>query len=273
LVIERDKTAVTQSAEKATQSGWKPQKRFASESESPALDLSRNMVPIYLQLITIFRRFIESGDWPLNEQIPTLAQLSERFGVAHATIRQAISQLEQEGLLARYRRKGTFVMARPKPQPFHFVATRWEDIPPSYASLQAAELKSVDDFSNLSLEDKEEDSGGPLLRLLFRHEDGPILVESARLEAALYVRLGEERLRTNSVLACLAGGEQKPISRLDQLIVVRSADATTARQLQVPLNAPLLVVRWKGYANERCICVVESVYRADRVKLIEHFDV
>src|SRR5262249_47699899 len=94
-------------------------------STAPLRDLSRDLVPIYLQLITIFRRFIASGQWPLNEQVPTLDELSAQFGVARATVRQAVGFLEQEGLVARYRRHGTFVVARPQRDSWYTIPTDW----------------------------------------------------------------------------------------------------------------------------------------------------
>ena len=85
---------------------WRPSDSRTSPTNSPMLDLGRNMVPIYVQLVTIFRRLIANGQWALNAQIPTLDNLSEEFGVARATIRQAIGLLENEGLLRRFRRRG-----------------------------------------------------------------------------------------------------------------------------------------------------------------------
>ena len=65
-------------------------------------------VPIYAQLVTLFRRRIESGEWPVHHQMPTLESLVEELGVARATIRHAIGFLEREGLVGRYRGRGTF---------------------------------------------------------------------------------------------------------------------------------------------------------------------
>ncbi len=48
-------------------------------SPSPDL-LSRSREPVYLQLATIFRRQIESGEWRQGERIPSLDALCRRFG-------------------------------------------------------------------------------------------------------------------------------------------------------------------------------------------------
>src|SRR3712207_6948832 len=73
------------------------------------LDLNRSAVPRHIQLTTLFRHRIEQGAWKTGQQIPTVDELAAECGVARATIRQAMDQLEVEGLIERFRAKGTFV--------------------------------------------------------------------------------------------------------------------------------------------------------------------
>src|SRR6478609_1695308 len=70
------------------------------------LDLSRSAVPRHIQLTTLFRHRIEQGAWKTGQQIPTVDELAAECGVARATIRQAMDQLEVEGLIERFRAKG-----------------------------------------------------------------------------------------------------------------------------------------------------------------------
>src|SRR3546814_1229236 len=69
-------------------------------------------IPRYLQLSTLFRRMIASGEWQVGSQIPTVEELAAEYGVARATVRQALGILNGEGLIERYRAKGTFVTYR-----------------------------------------------------------------------------------------------------------------------------------------------------------------
>jgi GntR family transcriptional regulator len=73
--------------------------------------LSRSREPVYLQLATIFRRQIESGAWRPGEQIPSLEALCRQYGVARMTMHNALSRLDEEGLVERSRGRGTFVKA------------------------------------------------------------------------------------------------------------------------------------------------------------------
>ena len=68
--------------------------------------LSRSAVARYIQLATLFRSRIMSGQWAAGGQIPTIEQLMAECGVARATIRQALGLLEDEGLDIALSRQG-----------------------------------------------------------------------------------------------------------------------------------------------------------------------
>src|SRR5690606_18493818 len=81
-----------------------------------SIDFGRSGVARYIQLASLFRRRIESGEWPVGEQIPTIDELASMCGVARATVRQALGVLEEEDLIERHRAKGTFVRRQPYEQ-------------------------------------------------------------------------------------------------------------------------------------------------------------
>jgi GntR family transcriptional regulator len=69
-------------------------------------------IPLYFQIERMIQSSIESGLVTVAEQLPNEPDLAERFGVSRSVIRQALSCLEQSGLLTRVRGQGTFVTAR-----------------------------------------------------------------------------------------------------------------------------------------------------------------
>ena len=71
--------------------------------------LQKNGLPLYYQVENYMRDKIVKGEWPGGTQIPTEVQLMELFGVSRATLRQAISDLCNDGFLNRVQGKGTFV--------------------------------------------------------------------------------------------------------------------------------------------------------------------
>jgi len=64
---------------------------------------------LYQQLLEIFKKKIESGEWAVGFQIPTEHQLCDLFNVSRATVRSAVIELVHLGYLKRYQGKGTFV--------------------------------------------------------------------------------------------------------------------------------------------------------------------
>jgi len=59
------------------------------------------------------RQEVQSGLWQLGERLPGEQDLARRFEVAHMTMRQAVANLVEEGLLTRIAGKGTFVVQQP----------------------------------------------------------------------------------------------------------------------------------------------------------------
>ena len=72
--------------------------------------LSRNTFePLYYQIREHIREKINSGEYPPNSMIPSEAELCEIYSVSRVTVRRAVLDLVQEGLLTRGKGKGTFV--------------------------------------------------------------------------------------------------------------------------------------------------------------------
>lgn len=77
-------------------------------------DIDKNVpIPLYFQLKEIILKGIKDGTYKVGNVIPTENELSEFFEISRTTVRQAITELVQEGWLYRVKSKGTFV-ARPK---------------------------------------------------------------------------------------------------------------------------------------------------------------
>ena len=66
-------------------------------------------IPLYAQLVGIIKRNISSGALPVGALLPSEAELCQAMDVSRNTVRQAIGELEEEGLVVRKRGRGTFV--------------------------------------------------------------------------------------------------------------------------------------------------------------------
>lgn len=71
--------------------------------------LEKHNGALYKQVKDCLEKEIRNRHWKQGEPIPTEPELMEKYQVSRTTIRQAVSLLEQEGLLERHQGRGTFV--------------------------------------------------------------------------------------------------------------------------------------------------------------------
>ena len=75
----------------------------------PAMPLPGGRAPLYSRLRQAIRDRVASGEWRPGDQIPTIRQLGELYGVSRMTVVQALDPLAHEGVLIRWQGKGIFV--------------------------------------------------------------------------------------------------------------------------------------------------------------------
>lgn len=66
-------------------------------------------LPYYIQLIDILRENVQSGQWAAGDQIPGEQELCELYDVSRTVVRQALRELELDGVITRRKGKGTFI--------------------------------------------------------------------------------------------------------------------------------------------------------------------
>lgn len=69
---------------------------------------------VYVRIADELRADIASGEFPLGEQLPSIAMLADRFGSAKATVERALDLLRNEGLIASRQGLRTVVVAVPE---------------------------------------------------------------------------------------------------------------------------------------------------------------
>lgn len=233
-------------------------------------DLRRNRIPLYLQIAEIFRRRIADGEWRVKEQIPPLEKLMEEFKVARVTIRQALDILEHEGLVVRYRARGSFVLKRPSSE--HWLSLR-TDLPSLEGVMRNADTRFLETRPVERAPYIEESEGAEADAYQYvRREisrDGVIYaIVDIHLDRALYERYDEKDLEQKSITGMIfADKNVGPFEGL-QTLTVSTADGQTAKLLEMPINAPIARVRRILRDSEgRVIYLASVVYRGEFVKL------
>ena len=78
---------------------------------------SSGAIALYVGIASVLKTRILRREWPAGTKVPTVDELSERYGVARATARQALQLLVSEKLIASQRGRGTFVTYADIPTP------------------------------------------------------------------------------------------------------------------------------------------------------------
>ncbi|MDO7267541.1 GntR family transcriptional regulator [Shouchella clausii] len=71
-----------------------------------------DVIPLYVQLKRLLRSQILNGEFKEMDLLPSETQLMKQFQITRTTIRKAIAELKQEGLVQQVHGKGTYVRLR-----------------------------------------------------------------------------------------------------------------------------------------------------------------
>ena len=234
-------------------------------------DFSRSAISRYLQLATLFRRRIETGEWPVGSQIPTVDELAEECGVARATIRQAVDVLAVERLVERFRAKGTFVTRSPQEEIWCAIPTDWSGL-----------LRPSSDDARIEV------LSGPVTKIALpttyrlgkeaahydhvrrRHWRGerPFLITNLYIANTIRKQISKRDLLQKTALKIASDVLGTEIGGAQHTITIGAADVMTAELLSIPVNAPVAHVRRHILAKDGTLVLFsDGIYRGDVVRI------
>ena len=202
-----------------------------------------------------------------GDAIPSERALVVRLGVSRVTVRQAIADLVQGGVLERVHGKGTYVTGPQIDSRLHLTSfsreMRDRGLLPATVVLAASEQPADDDVS-YALRIRP---GRPVVRVeRLRTADGtPMAYEVGFYPSALFPGLLQREL--GALYDVFASEYGVVVTSGEQTVRAESADAHQARILGIAKRAPLLVQERVTHAGERAIELSTSWYRADRYRL------
>jgi GntR family transcriptional regulator len=232
--------------------------------------LEKSSVARYIQLASLFRKWVESGRWPVGLQIPTVEMLSKECGVAGMTIRQALDILEKEGLIERFRAKGTFVKMKPRRELWCEVQTDWKGL---LMSRSDADIYILSDTPDQTLDQSGFDVGtiAPAyrhLRRLHKRADVPFLVADVFVDERLRGLIPEEDFSKTTAMRLVSDLPGVEITDARQILTIDSADLETATLLDIALSDPIAKVqRLAMDRNGELLLVANGLYRGDMVRI------
>jgi GntR family transcriptional regulator len=243
--------------------------RASTLSRKPLVDFDQSAVSRYLQLATLFRRRVETGEWAVGARIPTVDELSKEFGVARLTIRQALDQLEDDGIIERFRAKGTFVRKRRQQDLWCEVHTDWSGM---LLARDGATIEVLSDEQGAAPAGYE---GAGVLAARYRHlrrrhsRDGEaFLLADVHVEEKISKRIPAKAFSTKTALRLIADVRGLEVGAARQTLTIGTADIETSALLGLSLNAPVVHIRRVVIdRNGVVVLVSDGTYRGDVVKL------
>ena len=80
-------------------------------ADAPVFDPD-SLTPLYVQVADYVAGRVVSGDLAPGARLPAERDLAEQWGVAYQTVRRAMRELRERGLVASVVGKGTFILPR-----------------------------------------------------------------------------------------------------------------------------------------------------------------
>lgn len=234
------------------------------DADAGVIDLAS--MPRHAQIRETIRRRILDGSYAPHSQVPSESQMMAAFGVSRITIRQALGDLQKEGLIFKVAGKGSFV-AKPKAfQNLSRLQGFGEAMGPSgYETFnQVLSMKPVA-APELVARRLRLEAGAPVYeiqRLRYLNRE-PISVDVSYFPLAIGERLAQEDLAARDIFAILENDHRRHLTHADVQIEAISADELLARHLRVPEAAPLLRIERLTHADDEPIDFEFLFYRGD----------
>ena len=247
------------------------------DSSSRPARFGDSSVPLYYQLATLIREKIVTGQFAPGDRLPSESEMANNFGLSRMTIRQAMTNLEEDGLIRRERGRGTFVTEKPPIRSADLELDRSIDDLISMGLSTSVRLLELEEVAATEKEAVELDLelGSPIIRckrLRYFHDD-PYCYIVNHVVADVGRRINAANWRQGSVLKYIEEDLGVPLRLAKQRLRATLAGGVLAKWLQVRIGAPLLLVDYDIRTDEnRPVEMAELYYRSDIYSFTLHLE-
>lgn len=227
--------------------------------------------PLYEQIKDILRTRILEGTYQPNQKMPSESEMISAFGVSRITVRQALNDLQSEGLIFRVHGKGTFVS---KPRAFQDLGSSLQGFGIAMRQMGYESHSKVLSIRTIvppfqvqeQLQLASKTKVTELRRLRFLNRE-PISVDVTYLPTNIGARLAKANLVTRDVFVILENDFQIALGHADLQISSGLADEILAEQLCIPEDSPILCIDRLVYRSDGSPLEFEHLYyRGDAFK-------
>ncbi|GAP13143.1 transcriptional regulator, GntR family [Longilinea arvoryzae] len=232
-----------------------------------------NHVPYYIQLIEILKGMVDEKIWKPGDQIPGEEELCQTYQISRTVVRQALQELEREGVIVRRKGKGTFI-AEPK-----IVEGLVEKLTGFYSDMVERGLKPQTKVIHHRVIPADEKVAGFLeipvgtpvvdIRRLRSIDNVPIQLVSTYIPLSLCPKLAEVDLTNRSLYEFLEKECGLFISRGRRFIEAVTASNEEAHFLQIAKGDPLIKLDSISFLeNGTPVEYYHAFHRGDRSRFV-----
>ena len=240
-----------------------------SAKQASATTTRGSVHPLHEQIRMWIEQCIASGEFAVNEKLPSEHELCERFDVSRVTVRRALQTLEAHKVIYRCQGVGSFVGSRRRGQPLVRLTDFMED-------MQRAGMKATSRVADLVVEGAIGDvaerlgvrEGQKVVRLdRLRLGDGePVAFDMTWMPILYWQLLEGLDLGNRTLFSILEGEFGVPIQSGSVQITALASDERMAGFLQVPTGQPLLQLNRTAHTlGEKPVYWQKRFYRPDKV--------
>jgi len=220
-------------------------------------------VPLYGQIKDMLRKKILDGSYPPHSKLPSESELMAQFDVSRITARQAIRDLQKEGLVFTIQGKGSFV-TKPKAV---------QDLARLEGFGEAMNSKGYETYSRL-VSARRVQADADVARAL-KLERGAAVVETERvrylnrapisLDVSYFPeeignRLLDEDLETRDIFEILENDYALPLGAADVVIDATIAEEKISSLLGVEAGSPILRIERLTFTRDERPIDYEYLY-------------
>jgi GntR family transcriptional regulator len=231
--------------------------------------------PLWIQAATLIHDQIDQGALKAGARLPPERELCQQLGISRVTLRKALNQLVEAGVLNASHGRGWYVAksAAKREWPntlesFSETAARMGLEPQSEVLRAEAAPASFDEAEELSIAPGTDLFHLERVRLL---NGVPIALDMTQIALALLPGVSKADFTRDSLYSTLAEAGIEPV-RADSTMEAREADAGEAQHLRIVVGKPLLVMRQLAYdAADRPLFTSTIKYAGERYRLRTSF--
>lgn len=228
-------------------------------------------IPLYHQLEEHIKELIEIGELKPGGSVPPEREFAEKYKISRMTVRQAFTNLVNEGYLHRMQGKGTFVAERKIEQALQGLTSFTEDMKARgmVPGTQLIRFEIIPAPSQIAGQ-LAIPVYGPVYEIKrIRLADGvPMAIETNYISANLIQGI-TEKIVNQSLYAYIESQLFLNIDRASQIIESSIASPNEAKLLNISKGAPVMLIQRNTFLKDGTpVELVKSVYRADRYKFM-----